>query len=142
MTFKLSKDQSAQRVALADELRARVATLNVAIDALNRGAEPLCIAIAEAQTRYNETLEKARALAANVVETAQTRFDARFERWQESETGILVRSWIDEWEMNLDELDLALPEPLEELDPNLHAGAIQNAPSTPRELDAAVRGCT
>ena len=32
-----------------------------------------------------------------------------------------------------------LPEPLEELDPDLHAGEIEDAPATPEELDAPVR---
>lgn len=139
MTFKLSKDQSAERIALAAELRTRAATLNVAIDAFNREIEPLCRTVAEAQARYNETLERARALAASVAEPAQARYDARSEGWQDSKTGIRVRSWIDEWEMNLDKLDLDLPEPLEELDPDLHAGKIEDAPATPEELDAPVR---
>ena len=41
--------------------------------------------------------------------------------------------------MTLDDLDLDLPEPLEELDPDLHAGEIEDAPATPEELDAPVR---
>ena len=40
-------DQSAERIALAADLRTRAATLNVAIDAFNRGIEPLCGAVAE-----------------------------------------------------------------------------------------------
>ena len=139
MTFKLSKDQAAERIALAAELRTRAATLNVAIDAFNRGIEPLCRAVAEAQGGYNETLERAKALAAGVAEPAQAQFDARSERWQDGETGTRVRSWIDEWEMTLDDLDLDLPEPLEELDPDRHAGKIEDAPATPEELDAPVR---
>jgi hypothetical protein len=139
MTFKLSKDQSAERIALAADLRTRAATLNVAIDAFNRGIEPLCRAVAEAQAGYNETLERTRALVAGVAEPAQAQFDARSERWQDGETGTRVRSWIDEWEMTLDDLDLDLPEPLEELDLDLHAGEIEDAPATPEELDAPVR---
>ena len=80
-------------------MRSRAATLNVAIDAFNRGIESLCRGVAEAQAGYNETLERARALAAGVAEPAQAQFDARSERWQDSETGTRVRSWIDAWEM-------------------------------------------
>ena len=80
-----------------------------------------------------------RALVAGVAEPAQAQFDARSERWQDGETGTRVRSWIDEWEMTLDDLDLDLPEPLEELDLDLHAGEIEDAPATPEELDAPVR---
>ena len=111
MTFKLSKEQSAKRHALAADLRAKAAVLNVAIAAFNQGIEPLSRAVSEAQAGYNETLEMARALAGNVAETAQEAFDAKSEKWQDGETGTQVRSWIDEWEMNLDEVDLDLPEP-------------------------------
>jgi DNA-binding transcriptional ArsR family regulator len=48
---------------------------------------------------------------------------------RDSESGTRVRSWIDEREMTLDEIDLDLPEPLEELDPDLHAGEIEDAPA-------------
>ena len=139
MTFKLTKDQSAERLALAAELRTKAAALNAAIEAFNRGVEPLCRAVADAQAGYNATLEVARALAAVIAETAQTQFDARSERWQDGETGIRVRGWIDEWEMNLDELDLDLPEPLEVLDPDLHAGEIEDAPAGPEELESVLR---
>ena len=81
----------------------------------------------------------ARALTDSVAETAREVFDAKSEKWQDGETGTRVRSWIDEWEMTLDDLDLDLPEPLEELDPDLHAGEIEDAPATPEELDAPVR---
>jgi hypothetical protein len=81
----------------------------------------------------------ARALAAGIAETAQAQFDVRSERWQDGETGTRVRSWIEAWEMSLDELDLALPEPLEALDPDLHAGEIEDAPATPTELEDWLR---
>jgi len=134
MIFKLTEDQSAARVALAAELRAKAAALNLAIDAFNREVEPLYRAVAAAQADYNQTLDVARRLAAGITEIAQAQFDTRFKRWQDSETGVRVRSWIDGWEMNLDELDLALPEPLEAFDPGVHADAIEAAPATPEEL--------
>jgi hypothetical protein len=139
MTFKLSKDQSAERVDLAAELRARAEAVNVAIAAFNGGVEPLCRAVAEAQAGYNATLDLARALAAGIAETAQAQFDAKFWRWRASEAGIRVHSWIDAWEMmNLEKLDLDLPEPLEALDPDLHAREIEAAPATLEELESPV----
>jgi len=139
MPFKLNKEQSAKRRALAADLRAKAAVLNVAIAAFNRGIEPLSRAVAEAQAGYNEALEMARALAASVAETAREEFDAKSERWQDGETGTQVRSWIEQWEMNLDEVDLELPEALEELDPDAHAGELDDAPATPLELEHLLR---
>jgi hypothetical protein len=80
----------------------------------NRSVD-LCHAVAEAQTGCNETLEMAHAVAASVAESAQTLFDDN-ERWQDGETGNQVGTWIDYSELSLDEVDLDLPEPLEELD--------------------------
>jgi hypothetical protein len=139
MTFKLSKEQSARRHTLAADLRVKAAALNVAIAAFNRGAEPLSRAVAEAQAGYNETLEMARALAGNVAETAREVFDAKSEKWQDGETGTQARSWIEQWEMNLDEVDLNLPEPLEELDPDAHADELEDAPATIVELEHLLR---
>jgi hypothetical protein len=139
MTFKLSKDTSAKRLLLAAELRVRAAELNLVIAAFNREVEPLCRAVADAQARYNETLGMARSLAAGVAEPAQAQFDAKSERWQDGDTGTLVRSWIEHWEMTLEEVDLDLPEPLEELDPGTHAGEIEDAPAAPEELESLLR---
>jgi hypothetical protein len=139
MTFKLNKAQSARRVALAAELRIKASTLNIAIDRFNRDVGPLSQAVVEAQADYNETLEMARALATSIAETAQAQFDTKSERWQDGETGIQVRNWIEHWEMTLDEVDLDLPEPPEELDPETHAGEIEDAPATPMELEDLLR---
>ena len=37
--------------------------------------------------------------------------------------------------MSLDDVDLELPEPLEEIDPDEHAGALESAPGRPVELE-------
>ena len=133
MTFKLSKEQLARRVALAAELRTKAAALNIAIAAFNRGVEPLSQAVAEARDGYNATLATARALADSIAEAAREQFDAKSGRWQNGDAGSQVRSWIEQWEMSLDEVDLELPEPLEELDPDAHADEIEDAPARPME---------
>ena len=62
--------------------------------------------------RINQALEKARTLATSVIEAAQAEFDAKSEKWQESDKGIVVRIGIEQWEVSLDDVDLDLPEPL------------------------------
>jgi hypothetical protein len=121
MAFKLSRDQLAARDTLATVLRGKAETLNIAIAAFNRGVEPLSRAVGEALNDYNGVLETARTLAGGIAETAQGEFDAKSERWQDSEKGIGVRSWIEQWEMSLDDVELELPEELEEIDPDEHA---------------------
>jgi hypothetical protein len=135
MTFKVTREQLAKRDALAAELRQKAETLNAAIAAFNKSVEPLSRAVAEAEADYNETLEVARTLTGNVTEVAQGEFEAKSERWQESEKGIEVRTWIEQWEMSLDDIELDLPEPLEEIDPEEHAGELEDAAARPIELE-------
>ena len=131
VAFKLSKQQLAERDALAADIREKTKALNAAIAAFNQAIEPLSRAVVEAQDDYNAILEKARALASGVTEAAHDEFDARSERWQESNTGIKVRNWIERWEVSLDDVDLEVPEPLAEIDPEEHACEIEGAPAGP-----------
>ena len=133
MAFRLRKDQLAERDALAADLRKKAQALNIAIAAFNRAIEPDSQAVGAALADYNGILEKARALASSITEPAQEQFDAKSEKWQESDKGIEVRSWIEQWEMSLDDVDLELPEPLTEIDPDEQAGEIEAAPPNPTE---------
>jgi hypothetical protein len=134
MAFRLSRDQLAHRRAFADVLREKARALNIAIAAFDRGVEPLAQAVAKAQDAYNETLAEARSLANSIAEYAQEQFGAKSERWQNSDKGIQIRSWIEQWEISLDNVDVYLPEPLEEIDPEEHAGELEDAPAGPVEL--------
>lgn len=133
VAFRLSKQQLAERDALAADLREKAVTLNAAIAAFNQAIEPFSRAVVEALEDYNEILEKARALAGGVTEAAQDEFDARSERWRGSDEGIKVRSWIEQWEVNLDDIDLEVPEPLTEIDPDEQALEIEDAPPGPTD---------
>ncbi len=133
VTFKLSKQQLAERDALAADIREKTKALNVAIAAFNQAIEPLAGAVVEAQDDYNAVLAKARALASDVTEAARDAFDVKSERWQGSDKGIKVRIWIEQWEVNLDDIDLEVPEPLIEIDPEEHASEIEGPTAGPRE---------
>jgi len=135
VTFKVGKEQLAQRDTLATELRQKAKVLNIAIAAFNRDIEQLLQAVAEAQADFNKTLEMARTLTGNVVDAAQAEFDAKSERWQDSEKGEQVRVWIEQWEIGLDDIDLDLPEVLEEIDPEEHAMELEDATARPVELE-------
>jgi cell division septum initiation protein DivIVA len=129
--FRLSKQRLVERDALAVNLREKAATLNAAIAAFNQAIEPFSRAVAAALDDYNEILEEARALASGVTEAAQDEFDARSERWRGSDQGIGVRTWIEQWEVSLDDIDLEVPEALTEIDTAEHALEIEGAPQGP-----------
>ena len=133
VAFKLSKQQLAERDAFAADLCKKAAALNIAIVAFNQAVEPLSLAVGEALEDYNGILEKARTLASSVTEAAQAEFDAKSEKWQESDKGIQVRTWIEQWEVSLDDINLDLPEPLTEIDPDEQAGEIEDAPQNPTD---------
>lgn len=135
MAFKLSKEQLLDRGTLTADLREKARALNIAIAEFNHGIVPLAQAVAEAQDAYNETLDVARNLADGIGEPASKQFDAKSSRWQESDKGIQIRTWIEQWEMSLDDIELAMPEPLEEIDPEEHAIQIEDAPGSPMELE-------
>jgi hypothetical protein len=131
--FRLSKQQLAERDALATALRERAAALNAAITAFNQAIEPLSRPVVEALEDYNAVLKKARGLASGIAGSARDEFDTRSERWQGGDKGIIVRTWIEQWEVSLDDVDLDLPEPLTEIDPDQHADEIEGAPAGPTE---------
>jgi hypothetical protein len=131
--FKLSKRQLAKRDVLAAALRERAAALNAGIAAFNQEIEPLSRPVVEALEDYNATLEKTRAFANGITEAAHDEFDARSKRWQGSDKGVEVRSWIEQWELSLDDIDLDLPEPLTEIDADGLALAIEESPPRPSE---------
>jgi hypothetical protein len=60
VAFELSKQQRAERNALAADLRKKAETLNSAIGEFNETVEPLSQAVGEAQEDYNGILQKAR----------------------------------------------------------------------------------
>src|SRR3954452_18607674 len=106
MTFKLSKQQIAERDGLTDDLRHKGETLNTAIIAFNEAVEPLSKALDEAGEDYNGVLERARTLTRTITDAAQEEFDRKSEKWQESDKGTRVRSWIEQWEVSLDGVDI------------------------------------
>jgi hypothetical protein len=139
MTFKLSREHVVKRRAVAADLRDRARTLNITIAAFNREIGPLSQAVGKALDDYHEVLENARGLTGEIAETARAEFDAKSEKWQDSEKGLQVRIWIEQREMSLDGVDLDLPEPLEEIDPDERASDIEDGPVNPVELEPVYR---
>ena len=135
MAFKTTRDQLARRDGIVAELRARADELNVAIVEFNRKLDPFVRGVVTAQASYNGVLESARTLASEISDPAQAQFDSKSEKWQDSDAGVQVRIWIEQWEMSLDNVELDLPEPLEDIDPEEHAGQLEAAVGKPAQLE-------
>ena len=130
MAFKLSKDQLATRSVVVADLRRKASALNVAIATFNREVEPLSRAVAEAQTDYNEVVGLARTLASQISQAAPGEIRREIGEVAEQRQWNSIRMWIEQWEMSLDDVDLDLPEPLEEIDPDGHAGGLESGSAT------------
>jgi hypothetical protein len=139
MAFRISNKQARQRDALAAALRAKAAELNSAVVAFNRGVGPLTQSLNETLNGYNMALQIARSFTNGIADAAQAEFDVKAERWKDSDKGVRARDWIERWQINLDDVELALPEPLDELDPEEHAGEIEDAPRSLMELAQIIR---
>ena len=48
---------------------------------------------------------------------------------------LIARTQPGQWEMSLDDIDLDLPGPLEEIDPDEHTSALESASGRPAELE-------
>jgi hypothetical protein len=133
VAFKLSKRQLAERDALVISLREKAAALNVAIAAFNHAIEPNS---SPSSKHGMTTMRFSRRLAPFPVVSPKRRMrnsTPGSERCQQSDKGIQVRSWIEQWELNLDDIDLEMPEPLTEIDPDERALEIEDAPPNPTE---------
>jgi hypothetical protein len=139
MAFRISNEQATRRDVLAAALRERATELNRAIAAFNRGVEPLTQSLNETLNGYNMALQIARSFTNGIADAAQAEFDLKTERWQDSDKGVRARDWIERWQIDLDDVDLELPEPLDELDPEEHAGEIEDAPRSLMELAQIIR---
>lgn len=99
--FKLSKAQIKQHVELHEELAAAESALESAIEA------------------YNAVLAEAREHCQEIAETAQSEWDEKSERWQESDKGVEAQAWITEWaDADLEEVE----------EPTTHAGLFCDLP--------------
>jgi hypothetical protein len=135
MAFKVSNKQLTARDNIAVELRKKANALNLAIATFNREVEPFAAAVANAQADYNVLVELARNLTSEISEAAQDKFDAKSQRWQDSDHGVQVRLWIERWQVDLDDVHLDLPEWLEEIDPEEHAGQLEAGVGKPAEME-------
>jgi hypothetical protein len=135
MPFKVSKKLLTARDNIAAQLRKKATALNLAIATFNREVKPLAEAVADAQADYNALVELARNLTSEIADAAQDKFDAKSQKWQDSDQGVQVRLWIERWQVGLDDVELDLPEWLEEIDPEEHAGQLEAGVGNPAEME-------
>jgi hypothetical protein len=113
----LDKTFNEDRLRLAIALRGAADDVRAAIDRFNDTLDSEGEVVQAAVRIYNQLVAEAQSMRDDAVVDLQDHFEGRSEKWQESEKGEAFRDWItDLEELELDEIDLELPSPLDEPD--------------------------
>jgi chromosome segregation ATPase len=116
MAFRLTKAEVQQREEIAAALDAAGTTLNAAVETYNAACEEAWKDVLKAQTAYNQQVEVAQAFITEIHETRQSEFDDKSEKWQDGEAGQAVSGWLEQWEVELDEIEIDKPDGFDDLD--------------------------
>lgn len=110
----LSKEQTARREQIYGDLTERESALNQAVVEFNLLLEERLVVVQEAQTSFNDSVARVNDFIGEIRDAQETYADCRSEKWRETEAGEAYASWMNDWDIELDEVDLDLPEPLDE----------------------------
>lgn len=130
MAWKLTAAEAKQRDALRDALTDAAELLQAAVAEYNAVMTEHAEKVQAALDAYNQAVSEARYFRDDIVAEREDDYGDKSEKWQESEKGEAVRSWIDEWEgAELDDLEIEFPEELDEPDA-AHADTLDNLPES------------
>ena len=109
---KLSKEQLTARDTLCEALRTSHAALTEALEAFNNVMDQAWPGAEEALADYNHLVAQANAWLGEIAGEMQEYMDERSEKWQESERGQAYDGWRQEFEDELEEIELERPKEL------------------------------
>lgn len=133
--MKLSREEDKQRDRIAAELGEAVAAVESAVAEYNGMLATIREPVAAALATLNAKLEEARGFASGIVDEAREEFDGKSERWQESDKGQAVSSWLDQWDeaaSALDDVEIEFPDDIEFDEPGA-ASTLLELPREPEE---------
>ena len=126
---KLSKDDDAKLIDLAEKLRAEWLEVEGTKDAIDEALARYN----EALGKYNEIVGEARDLVEELAARAQEYADERSERWADSDNGANYMQWISEMQLDLEDIEEASVQNLElAVDPD-YAEELDGIPRGPDE---------
>ena len=131
MAFRLSREQLTERDALPPELRRTAQALNSAINAFNQAVPPLAQAVVRQWPTTMGPWSGRAPSPATSPRSPRTRSTRNPRDGSQTTRASRCEAGSRQWEMSLDDVDLELPEPLAEIDPEEHAGVLEGATSNP-----------
>lgn len=96
---KLSKQQSERLATLCGELREAEDEVNDAFDTLDS-----CV------SEYNQKADEVNEFLREVEGDIDNYINEQSEQWQESERGEAYSSWLEEWALSVDPIEVERPE--------------------------------
>jgi hypothetical protein len=119
VTFKLSKQDIQRRSSYVEDLEKAWGELGHAIGTYNEAVAKLREPVDQAAAKYNEVLGEAKAFVEDIASQADSDFDEKSEKWQESDKGEAAGEYRDAWQnIELDELTLDWPDAFGIQDPD------------------------
>lgn len=109
----LSRDQLQTMNRLAEQLSETGEDLQEAIQRFNQHLRSANEEVQTLQDRFNELVQEAQSFVQTVHDEQEAYRDERSDRWQEGDAGQAYEEWMDAWSIELEEVDLALPEEIE-----------------------------
>lgn len=113
MAFKLSKEESKQRVDLIARLQDAAEEVETAVSQFNSILEEERGNVEEKLAAYNSVLAEAKEFAEGVSTRAEEEISEKSDGWQESDRGRAAQEWQEEWaNLCLDEAEIDWPDEL------------------------------
>ena len=111
----LTKEQFRQKSSIAQSIVDVTGDLQNAIDQYNLQMSTSFVPIEELQGRYNELVAEARGFIETIHDQQEAYMEERSDPWRNGDPGEVYRDWAGEWTIDLEEIEIYAPEPIEEL---------------------------
>jgi uncharacterized protein YukE len=111
---KLTADQIKHQGELALSLESIAFEITEAVQTINTTITTSRESVESLRNRYNERIREVMEFMQSTHHQQENYFDERSTNWQEGDAGQSYESWMDEWSVDLEELDeVELPEEVE-----------------------------
>jgi chromosome segregation ATPase len=126
----LTKEQSSRKAQIAQAMTEVESDLQNAINQFNEQMTAMFAPIEELQGRYNELIAEAQGFLETIHEQQEAYSEERSDSWHNGDSGQAYREWMGEWNLDLDEIEVITPNPIE--DPALDtADLLRDLPDHP-----------
>lgn len=113
---KLNATQIKTKTALATRLESSAQGVQQEIHAINAYLMEARERLENLMGLHNSLVEEANAFIESIHEEQEAFMADRSENWSSTDKGEMYQGWADDWSLSLDELEIELPEELEEPD--------------------------